>query len=467
MSDNADESLSRRFKAYIREFGVLRQTRREYWAVQIIAFLDYAAYFALMNIGVVFLSEDFGFTDSEAGQAFTLFASSVAVFLLLMGSVSDWLGIRGSVCASMLGLLILRAVLVLCSLCPDLPYRGVIVTVDLGLMAPFVALWQTTWNSANKRFTNEHSRGAGFNLAYLAMNAGAVVAGLLIDLVRLQLHLPNGWIMVFGLFTAAVGVVISLGLVRREEEACVATDSSARRPEHPRHPLASSWLVVREAAFWRFIVLVILLLGVKAVFVWGPFITMKYALRVVGPDAAIGTLSTINPTVIVLGLIVLIPVLRRFNVFSMLVYGAMVTGASLFVLVIPSWGSTAYVLLIVHTVILSVGELIWSPRLSEYTVAIAPRGQEGTYVGLASFPWFVAKTIASALSGYMLVRWIPELPNGSLLRDRLAAGQVPFWDSPSALWLVLGLVALAGPVIALFLRNWFTTPARQEEKILR
>jgi MFS family permease len=425
--------------------------------VQAISILDYTAYFALTNVGVVFLSEDFGFSDRQAGWAFTLLTSSVALCLLLMGSVADWLGIRRSLKISMSGMLISRLGIALCALLPNLPYRGELVVVALGLMAPFVALWQTTKNAAIKRFTDEQSRGAGFNLAYLSMNAGAFIAGLLIDLVRLKLGVSNGWIIVFGVFSALASLIITLRFIREED---YMGNPEATPTSRGRHPLANTWLVIRERTFWRFIVLVVLLLGVRLIFVWGSYITPKFALRVIGPDAPIGLLSTINPTVIVLGLILLIPILRRYNVFSMLAYGAMVSAGSVFLMVYPSWGATAAYFLIVYTVIFSIGEFIWSPRLTEYTVAIAPRGQEATYVGLASFPVFLAKTIGSALSGSMLSRWIPELPNGEVLRDRLAAGKVSFADSPSALWLLVGMLAMIGPVIALMFRGWFERPTR-------
>jgi len=39
---------------------VLRETRAEYWGIQLINFLDCTAYFALLTIAAVFLSDDLG-----------------------------------------------------------------------------------------------------------------------------------------------------------------------------------------------------------------------------------------------------------------------------------------------------------------------------------------------------------------------------------------------------------------------
>ena len=115
-------------------------------------------------------------------------------------------------------------------------------------------------------------------------------------------------------------------------------------------------------------------------------------------------------------------------------------------------------------VILTIGEVAWSPKLYEYTAAIAPKGQEGTYLGLSLLPWFIAKTLASAFSGHMLEYWSPQTVtvNGVsvLLKQAMIQNQVPYWHSPAAMWLVLGVYALAGCIIAVLLRSWLTRGAQ-------
>jgi hypothetical protein len=84
-----------------------------------------------------------------------------------------------------------------------------------------------------------------------------------------------------------------------------------------------------------------------------------------------------------------------------------------------------YMMAILCMVLLSIGEVIWSPKLNEYTAAIAPPGQEGTYLGLTMVPWFLAKTVVSVLSGHMLQRWSPEkiyIPQAELIAASKAIG---------------------------------------------
>ncbi len=448
---------------YFRDFGVLRQTRSEYWGTQIVNFLDCMVFFAILTISPIILSENFGFTDAQAGYVVTVFGSTTTICLLFSGMLMDWLGIRWSLYLAMPVLTVLRTLIVVLALNPDwLPdRRGELVTYAYFLMAPCLALVQTVFQAANKRFTTRKSRSAGFNLWYLFMNIGAACAGVMIDVIYLVLRVPRVHVFSVGAVFGVLCLAATLLFIRREEQLYGPNEEPDTRSGGLRkNPLATVWAVWREPVFWRFVCLVSLLLGVRAVFLYMHLLWPKYWLRVIGPDALIGTLNTINPILVIVGLILLIPVLHRFSVYKMLVYGSLISALSMFVMAIPSWGNTTYTVSIVAIVVLSIGELLWSPRLTEYTAAIAPVGQEGTYLGLSMVPYFFAKTIVSALSGHMLEKWIPELPNGELLRDRLAAGEVPFFWTPSALWLLLGVVALVGPLAALALKGWFTRGAR-------
>jgi MFS family permease len=470
---------------YFREFKILKETPREYWGIQIINFLDCTAYFALLNIVTIFLSDQIGLDDNNAGYIVTLFTSLTTILLLFSGLATDSLGIRKSLWLAMLSRAAATAAVVFLAVNPEIPYRVPLVAACFVAMAPSMAMVQTIFQSANKRYTSERSRSAGFNLWYLFMNIGAASAGVLVDVVRLSLGLSTTWVIGTGMLTSFLCLGVMMMMVRREEQfgdngRFVENSAQEKKVEAQAkkpNPFSILKAMVSETAFWRFVVLVTLLLGVRAVFTYMYLLMPKYWTRVMGEDAAIGTLNTINPVLIVTGLILFIPFANKFNIFKMLVYGAMVSALSLFALVIP-WQSMGqvlgglgsglgiswmrndfvpayYAMSVLCMILLSIGEVIWSPKLQEYTAAIAPEGQEGSYLGLSMVPWFAAKTVVSVLSGHMLSRWVPEG-----IGERLREGTVPFWESPEAMWLILGLVALAGPLLALFFQGWLTKGAR-------
>jgi hypothetical protein len=124
---------------------------------------------------------------------------------------------------------------------------------------------------------------------------------------------------------------------------------------------------------------------------------------------------------------------RRFRPLDVLLVGAFFTAASPFVLCFGS--SMPYQLGMI--LVLTVGEALWSPRLYEYSVSIAPRGRETTYVSLAALPYFFAKFLVGPTSGYLLATYVPEqgVRNAAVL------------------WAIIGITTMIGPVGVYLLRK--------------
>ncbi len=451
--------------AYFADFKVLRDNPKEFWGIQAINFLDSTAYFAMLSVAMLYLRKDVGFDLKGSGYVMTAFTSFVTISMLFSGVIGDVLGVRRSLWLSMGLKLVLAAALTGLGLVHSVPGRKALVVLSLIAMAPMLALIQTVFQAANVRFTSKRSRSAGFNLWYLFMNVGAFVAGEVIDRVRLTYKLPNSWILAVSAVTSLLALVITMSTIRSEAQVHgpgEESDAEEKKTEEPKKkPLQILREMVSESAFWRFLALVGVLLGVRAVFVYIYMLMPQYWIQVMGQDAPIGLLNQINPFLIVAGLILFIPIANRWSVFRMLTVGAIVSALSLFVLVLPwqmfsdDFGRAHFRMSATFMVVLSIGEVIWSPKLSEYTAAIAPKGQEGAYLGMSMMPWFIAKMAVSAMSGHMLERWSPDG-----VGDRMRAGQVDFWHSPAAMWLVLGIWALAGPIIAMVFEKWLTRGAR-------
>ncbi|NOZ87229.1 MAG: MFS transporter [Deltaproteobacteria bacterium] len=466
-------------KQYFLDFGVLKDNPMEFWAIQIINFLDMAAYFSMISIITLFLTDNIGWNDVNAGYIVTAFTMFVTISLFFSGFITDSLGIKASLILAMIIQGVTRFGVLMCGLLPDLPGRQWLVILSLVLTAPGMAMTQTVFQAANKRFSTTRSRSASFNIWYLVMNVGAIIGGLMIDWVRLVLKIDNSYIFAFATGAAVLSILTAIVMIRRETQAGkpeTSPETSNQDGEEAgrKEEKKGAWQIFREvtaeSAFWRFIVLMAALLGVRAIFLYMYLLMPKFWVRVIGPDVEMGLLQTINPVLIVIGLVLFIPIANKFNVFKMLVFGAIISSFSLFVLILPyNWFSgdvaTAFFWMsVIMLVVLSMGEVIWSPKLQEYTAAIAPRGQEGSYLGMSMMPWFFAKLLVSAMSGHMLAKWVPEGTG-----ENLKSGHLTFWQSPSALWLILFLWALSGPILALVFKGWLTKganldpPAKKEK----
>ena len=67
-----------------------------------------------------------------------------------------------------------------------------------------------------------------------------------------------------------------------------------------------------------------------------------------------------------------------------------------------------YLSLILFFVIFTIGEAIWSPRLTQFMAEVAPKGREGSYIALSYLPYFGAKFIAGPMSGWLLATYVPD-----------------------------------------------------------
>ncbi len=207
---------------------------------------------------------------------------------------------------------------------------------------------------------------------------------------------------------AVVGWLRTTSIFRRDPVVeLVSADESkdkAAGAAKSASPLRVALEVMGERTFWRFMLFVGLLVFVKLIFSHSHFTFPKYALRELGQSFPLGIVQAINPIMI----IVLVPVAtaatRHMSAFWVIVLGSIVTALSPFVLVAGATWTT----ILGMTVILSLGECLWSPRLYEYTATIAPRGREASYMGLSSLPMFFAKMAVGPLSGYLLMSYCPE-----------------------------------------------------------
>lgn len=459
---------------YFKDFGVLKDNPLEYWAIQIINFLDSTAYFAFLGIGVVFFTTNVGMNDVNAGYVVTAMTVSVTLALLISGAITDSLGIKKSILLAIGMQTISRFGVAAFGLWEGAPARSWIVAAFFILSAPGLAMTITVFQSANRRFSTKRSRSASFSLWYLIMNLGGVMAGyVLIDGVRLWWDLNNSYIYGLAGICGLLSLVTAVFLLRREdltfdaqeagEEGELQRKEQEEAKKSPEKKLGA-WeilkTVAKQDAFWRLMVLMGAVLGVRAVFTYMYLLMPKYWIRVIGEDVAMGMLQAVNPICIVVGIVLTIPIVGRFNVFKMLVFGAIISSFSLVVLMLP-WGwfgadmATGYFRMsLLMLVVLSIGEILWSPKLNEYCAAIAPKGMEGTYLGMSMLPWFVAKTTVGLLSGHMLLKWCPEG-----VGTRIASGELGFWESPEAMWFVLFIWAIAGPAAAWLFRGWLTRGA--------
>ena len=108
----------------------------------------------------------------------------------------------------------------------------------------------------------------------------------------------------------------------------------------------------------------------------------KYAVRAFGCSAPFGTIYAINPALIIVGVPVVAAATAGRRHFDVIFRGAWITAAAPFIVA----ASQTYAGAVAFVVVLSLGEMLWSPRWYDYTMAMAPAGKEGVFGAMALAP---------------------------------------------------------------------------------
>ncbi|MBQ1960512.1 MAG: hypothetical protein II349_03215, partial [Akkermansia sp.] len=125
---------------------------------------------------------------------------------------------------------------------------------------------------------------------------------------------------------------------------------------------------------------------------------------------------------------------------------------------IETIGQAYFVAIFLQIVIFASGELLFSPRFSEYVARVAPKDKVASYMALSALPMFIAKPINGVVGG-LLVSY--------LCFDGIAAkmdtGHIDFWHSPEFMWTIYLIMALISPIAIILTKDSFVTEHPEED----
>ncbi|HOB75246.1 MAG TPA: MFS transporter [Phycisphaerae bacterium] len=471
-------------------FLVLRGAMPELWITFAIKFFGVIAYSIVNSTIVLWLSKDLGFLDESASWIVAAWSLSMTIFTLLVGSLTDAIGMRKAFLLGIVICILARAVMTFTTF-PLLAIFAGLLPLAIG-----EALGTPVMIAATRRYSTTAQRSISFSIIYVVMNLGFLVKGKIFDWVRHPefgmgedglLTLPllgelTTYRMLFLislLFELILLPLVYFGI----REGAEATDEGVKftpsGSSHAGQAKPSVSQVIADAArdtirvfielgrrpgFYRMLGFLVMIAFLKLLFVTMSYVFPKFGIRELGPGAPIGTLwDSTNAALIV----VLVPIIgalsQKISAYRMVAAGGIVTAASMFIMVLPpewfkpladGWLGKAlshpwylglsgevnpwYVMIFFYVVALSIGEAIYSPRVYEYAASIAPRGQEASYGALSYVPYFVAKLLVGAFGGMLLARYCPETGP----------------RNPQMMWLVLALGTMIAPIGLIVLRRW-------------
>ena len=449
-------------------FTSLKGSPNELWIAFTLKFLDSYSYFSFSVIMTLFLSEDFGYSDYQAGTIYGVWGALVTLFGLTTGPIIDKLGVATSLRIGFLISFIAKCLIFITSSRVNLLLAIVLLSYGNCLGIPVLTV-------GIRRYTNSDNQGFAFGLFYVIMNLAALLSGPTVDFCTIYFankmkddqqqdngrlledmnnndNLVPEWsftgyrlVILIGIIANIAACLITLSvkeikvssppttssssLGRRNQNNTTSNNDSGTETFQPVKASTKEIFIetIHSPDFWRFLVVCMITINIRMIFRHLDATLPKYMVREFGENVAKGSIYAINPALIMILVPIISAATTKVDPLIMIHHGCYISALSVFFLVM----STSITSCIFFVVVLSIGESIWSPRLYDYTMQIAKEGREGTYMALSSAPLFLAKLPVGMMSGYLLQKYCPEEgPRNSKM-----------------MWLIIGLTTVVSPVL--------------------
>lgn len=457
---------------YFSEFKILKTVSKDFWLTNLIQFLDGLAYFSLIIVFSIYLTDFCGFNDADSALWVGLYTLFISAFVLAVGSICDIIGLKRTYSIGFFVLILGRLMMGLGSdLIEDVQTGQYVTMAGIIVMSFGTAFMSPVIQTSIRRFTSLKARATGFNVYYLLMNISAIIAGaVVVEQFRSAFGSVDGgfWVVNFGTLMYALSYLVTR-LINEDNYAEPSERITNAEPKRPIQILKEVW---KESAFRKLIIFIVLSMGVRIVFTLQFLIMPKYYVRTLYEDFSIGMANALNPTIIVVGLILLIPVLNRFSTVGLMIWGMSISAMSLLFMAVPiEWyylipgvdsRAQAYLIAIVAQILVfAFGELLFSPRFSEYVARVAPKDKVASYMSISALPMFIAKPINGVIGGLLI---------GYFCYDGICAkidtGHIGFFQSPELMWMIYFILAVISPIAIIKTRRSITseTPEETEEQ---
>lgn len=167
-------------RGFYEDFRDLAKAPRGLWIVYAAKFTESIAYFALVNVLILYLHEDLGFSDEWAGGIYGVWAMGISLLVFVAGFLADAMGKRKALLVAALTLIASRAMLGLSEV-TFVPLLG------LALGTWGVASMKPVMVAVVKKYAPGKIRAFAYSIFYVVMNFGAFAAGGVVSWLRIGL----------------------------------------------------------------------------------------------------------------------------------------------------------------------------------------------------------------------------------------------------------------------------------------
>ncbi len=305
----------------------------------------------------------------------------------------------------------------------------------------------------------------GFGIFYMVINIGSLFGRGIAYLFRKEFDLSYIFAVAVGCSVLAFFAVLFF-YIDPEKELGTAKEKKPRKSV-PRI-LKDMVLVLRSGRFTLF-----LLASTGFFFLYNQVYNVipLYLKRVVELDPAVDIITMANPFVIVAFQLLITRLFGKWKPINSIVVGTIIIGLSMVVNLVPIFTAggvreltlgeiapIASVFAALTVGLVAFGELFTSARTYEYIGALAPRGQEGLFLGYANLPMALGAItggpVGAVIFNEIMCHGHTVRPDGLLELD-------PTWNAAG--WVVLMGIGFFSAFGMWLYNRWLKKAARKEQ----
>ncbi len=409
--------------------------------------LERAAFYGFYIAITLYLTDRVGFTDKETGYVAGAFVALLYFLPPFLGAVSDRIGFKNGLVTAFALLTIGYSVL-------GIYHSKAVVVATLAVIAVGGAFIKPLITGSITKLTTEDTRARGFALFYWIVNIGSFSGKTFVPFIRIGLGLD--YVNFFSAAMSGIALLFALFAFKQDE--------SERSTKSLRDVLHSFRKVVTNP---RIMALILIVSGFWTT-QFQLYATMpKYVIRLLGESARPEWIANVNPLIVVLFVVLITKLMSKRKAATSIFIGMMLVPAAAFIISMGqamegAIGSSISVFglfsahplvitLVVGIALQGFAESFISPRYLEYFSRLAPKGEEGVYLGFSYLYSFFAAIAGFILSGYLLDRYCPDpktLPAGLTAIERAL-----YYEHAYQIWyyfIAIGLFAAASLLVFAF-----------------
>jgi dipeptide/tripeptide permease len=403
---------------------------RPFWVANITEIFERLSYYGAFASLAVYLQEKLNFSTQETGTLTGLFGGMVWFLAIFGGAIADRLGFRRAL--SMAYLILAAAYFLIGSIgAPWLaPVRdamplGLFVGCILMLPALGVSLVKPCVVGTTARASKENVRSIGYSIYYTMVNIGGAAGPYVASWAHRHLGVENVYrvaaLSVFAMFFVVLfffreprkaGDAPPPSVAEVARNFCVVVGNArlvlpvlgiglALGIASYAFDFHVSWfvwlvlLVLVLAGISRFMWFLVIFTGYWIVF-WQQYISLPgYIHSFINAKADVELILVTDAVVVICFTLLASYLSSKIPPFQAIILGTVISSLAWLVLVVrPTiWGA------VLSIFVLAVGEIIQAPRYYDYISRLAPKEQQGTYMGFAFLPIGIGSLVGGWLGG--------------------------------------------------------------------